>query len=283
MSFPTRVGFARAPRSSRTRAFSAAALLALTWVPDARAQTGELPATFTSDRPGFANTTGIAARGRLITELGLLAAFDDDGQQGALPNLSLRTGVFDWLELRARGPDLVGRFTSAGHTFGLDDPAVGFKVGSPLHETFAVSSVFEVYLPLGTDGFGGPEATWRADIQANWSFWGPFMLTPNAVASVVAASDPTTGETTRFFEGGFSLKFTWHILDELALFVQSYVLAAEDVPAANVLERDEWRVQLGGGVFWQITPNVQLDASFDSRVTRYGVPPTAAIGGTILW
>jgi hypothetical protein len=269
---------------SRAAPLFAFALSLLALAPTARAQdVSDLPATFTSDRPGFANTSGVAARGRLTTELGVSAGFDDDTQVGVLPNLSMRVGVFDWLELRVRGPNAVGVFGALGDTFGIDDPVVGFKIGGPLHETLSISSVWEVSAPLGTDGFGAPEATWRADIQADWNFWGPLTLTPNAVASVQAGVDPLSGETARFFEGGVSLKLTWAILDVLAVFVQSYVLAAEDVPAAQVLALDEWRVQVGGGLMWMVAPNVQVDASFDTRVTDQGVPPTPAIGTTILW
>jgi len=51
-------------RSFMTRAATTLALAAATLglAPAARAQDGELPATFTSDRPGFANTSGVAAR-----------------------------------------------------------------------------------------------------------------------------------------------------------------------------------------------------------------------------
>lgn len=258
------------------RLLRCALLLALVaFAPGVRAQDdGMLPATFSSDRPGFANTTGVAPRGRLITELGIGASFDDDTQRGELPYLSLRAGLFDWLEARVRSPNGVGLFEPTGNTFGVGDPLVGFKIGGPLHETLAISSVWEVSLPIGTDPFTSPEAEWRADLQADWRFWGPLSLTPNAVASVRADVDQTTGETVRFFEGGGSLKFTWAILDVLAVYVQSYAL---------VSELSDWRVHVGGGLTWRIIPQVQVDASFDSRVTDQGDPPTARIGTTILW
>lgn len=233
----------------------------------------ELPATFTSDRPGFANTTGIAAQGRLTTELGASVEFGDE-PVGALPLLSMRFGVFHWLEARVRGPNAVGVFADAGERFGVDDPSVGFKVGGQLHETLAISSVWEVSVPLGTDGFGAPEAGWFADIQADWSFWGPLTLTPNAVAHVVAAVDGATGETVRYFEGGGSLKLTWQMIDVLSVFVQSYAIASE--------ARD-LNVSVGGGLMWMVAPNVQVDAQFNAGVTDRGEDPTAGIGTTILW
>lgn len=234
---------------------------------------GELPAAFSSDRPGFAETTGVAPRGRLITELGVVVAIDDPVEV-ALPRLSLRAGVFDWLELRAWSPDGIGIFGQPDPTFGLTDPQVGFKIGGVLADGVAASTVWEASLPLGTTGFGEPEAGLRASLQVDWRFFGPLILTPNVVGVVRAATDVTSSETVRFFEGGGSLKLTWEILDVLAVFVQSFVLASD---------RYDVRVAVGGGVYWRVAPNAQVDASFDAGVTDGAIPPTVRAGTTILW
>lgn len=259
-----------------------ALLLAASWaiVPVARAQEGELPATFSSDRPGFANTTAIAARARLTTELGASVEIGDDPVL-RLPHLSLRAGLFDWLEARVRGPNVVGLFGDVDGmpgaddpSFGLDDPIVGIKIGGRLAETVAMSSVLEVSIPLASDGFGSPEATWRADAQLDWRFWGPLTITPNGFATVLATLD-AAGQTERYVEGGGSLKLTWQAIDVLAFFVQSYVIASE---------RADLRVAVGGGVTWMVAPNVQVDAFFDAGVTDGDtIPPTAGAGTTILW
>ncbi len=238
----------------------------------AAAQEGALPPTFTSDRPGFANTTGVAAREHLTTELGVGASFGDV-PGGSLPNLSLRAGLFEWLELRVRGPNGAGIFGAGGATFGLSDPVVGFKAGGRLADNLAISIDWEVSLPLGTGGFGAPEATFFADLNVDWSFWGPLTLTPNLVASVLATTD-AAGETVRLFEGGGSLKLSWQIIEVLGVYVQSYVLKSET---------SDWRVQVGGGLYWMVAPNVQVDASFDAGVTVQGDPPTAGLGATVLF
>lgn len=258
-------------------ACSLASLLVLASTVPAAAQDdeeGRLPASFTSDRPGFANSSSVAARERLTTELGVSASFTEDAQSGALPLLSMRTGLLDWLELRVRGPSGVVQLDDTGDAWGLSDPVVGFKVGGSLHESLGMSLVWEVSVPLGTDGFGAPEATWFAGLQASWNLWGPLYLTPNAVATIDARVDELTGETVRIFEGGFSLKFTWVFLANVAAFVQSYTLKDE---------LSDWRVQVGGGLSWRITPVWQVDVSFDSRVTEQGDAPTAQLGTTILW
>jgi hypothetical protein len=264
------------PVASAARALFVLSLLSALATPAAAQQDadeGELPASFSSDRPGFANTTAVAARGRLTTEVGVSASFGDPAFVGALPNLSIRAGVFDFLELRVRGPNGIAIF-DGGPTMGLGDPIVGFKIGGRLHESVSISSVFEVSLPIATDGFGSPEATYRADLNLDWRVWGPITITPNLVASVLAEADPLLGGTARFFEGGGSLKVTWQAVDVLALFVQSYVLRSE---------RSDWRAQVGGGLAWMAAPNVQVDASFNAAVTEQGDPPTAEIGTTILW
>lgn len=237
------------------------------------AQEGALPPTFTSDRPGFANTTGVAAREHLTTEMGVSASFGDV-PEGSVPNLSLRVGLLDWLEARVRGPNGIGVFESGGARFGLADPVVGFKAGGRLAESLAISIDWEVSLPIATDGFGSPEATFFADFNLDWSFWGPLTLTPNLVASVLADLDPTSGETVRIFEGGGSLKLTWQIIEVLGVYLQSYVLKSEV---------SDWRVHLGGGLMWMVAPNIQVDASFDAALTEQGDPPTAGVGTTILF
>jgi len=239
----------------------------------ADAQEGTLPPTFTSDRPGFANTTGVAAVEHLTTELGVGASFGDV-PEGNLPNLSMRVGLLEWLEARVRGPNGAGVFSDPGPEFGLTDPSVGFKIGGRPLDTLAISVDWEVSLPIGTDGFGAPEADFFADFNLDWTFWGPLTVTPNLVAAVLSYVDETTGETRRLFEGGGSLKLTWQIVDVFAIFVQSYVLASEI---------SDWRVQVGGGLMWMVAPNVQVDASFDAAVTEQGDPPTAGVGTTILW
>jgi hypothetical protein len=40
---------------------------------------------------------------------------------------------------------------------------------------------------------------------------------------------------------------------------------------------------VGGGVSYMLLPNLQIDASFDSRVTRAGLPPTVGAGTTVLF
>ncbi|MFK7989710.1 MAG: transporter [Sandaracinaceae bacterium] len=250
------------------------ALLPSTSAAQDNAASPSLPATFTSDRPGFANTTGVAAVGRLTTELGVSAAFDDVAPEGSLPQLSLRVGVFEWLEARWRGPNGVGDFGPGGPRFGLSDPSVGFKLGGRLAENVTISSVWEVSMPLGTDDFGSPEAEFFADVNLAWGFWSPLSLTVNAVAMVLTSQDGA-GETRRLFDGGGSIRFDWQIIDVFGVFVQSYVLKSEV---------SDWRVQVGGGLYWQVAPTVQLDAHFNTGVTAGDdEPPTAQLGTTVLW
>lgn len=261
-------------RRSVQRWLLAATLLLALPANAAAQEEGVLPPAFSSDRPGFANSTAVAARDHLTAEMGIGAVFDEAAPSGALPDLSLRVGVLQWLELRVRGPSAVGVFSSGGDRFGMGDPRVGFKLAGSPAESLALSSVWEATLPLGTDGFGAPEAHFSADLTADWSFWGPLMLTPNAVAAMVTDVDPMTLETVRIFEGAVSLKVTWQILDVLGAYVQSYAIASE---------RSPWRVQVGAGLWWMVAANVQVDASFDMGVTDQSDPPSVGVGTTFLF
>ncbi|MGE0789876.1 MAG: transporter [Sandaracinaceae bacterium] len=253
-----------------------AAVLALADV--ARAQEGELPPQFSSDRPGFANTTATAAVFHLTTEMGAVATISDD-PTGSLPNLRLRFGLLDWLEARVIAPSAIGDFGAGGPRIGLGDMALGFKVGSAVADTVRIAMVWDFTMPTATErtpdtSFGSPEVTVTGEAVLDWSFWGPLTLTPEAIFHINAELDPLSGETVRVFDGGGSLKLTWQIIDSLGVFVQSYVLKSE---------LSDVRVQVGGGIYFLALPNWQLDASFDTRVTEQGDDPTVQVGTTILW
>lgn len=260
---------------SRARCFAAIIVGLSLFAPLASAQDdeGQLPAQFTSDRPGFANSTLPAARGRLTTEMGVNVQIAET-TIGDLPNLWLRTGLFEWLEARVRAPNAVGIFADAGNTFGLTDAWLGFKAGGRLADTVSASTDWEVSLPIGTDGFGAGEAQFRADAQLAWRFFGPLSVTPNAVALVRVDRDAATGELVHFFQGGGSLKVAWQILDVLTVFAQSVVLASDRRPLSVIV---------GGGIYGRVLPNVQLDASFNAGTLTDDLAPTVSAGTTILF
>lgn len=253
-----------------------AGLIALSPCLASAQEQGRLPAAFSSDRPGFANTPQIAAVARLTTEMGADAVIGDGPGEprGQLPNLRLRVGLFDWLEARAILPSAVGDFGAGGPNFGLSDMVVGIKAGSPLAEGLLAAMVWDFTLPTATSGYGAPEALVTGEVILHWDFWGPLSLTPQATFTIDAILDEATGQTVRRFVGAFSLRFSWQIIDVLGVFVQSYATAGQDQP---------WGAHVGGGVYWQALPNWQLDAFFDSRVTDEGDPPTVHAGTTILW
>ncbi|MGF1468918.1 MAG: transporter [Sandaracinaceae bacterium] len=236
---------------------------------------GEPPATFTSDRPGFANTPGVAARGRLTTELGLALVLAEQETELFLPTLSLRTGLFEFLEARVLALGGRARFPSdGGDRWGVGDVIVGFKIGGPLDDVVALSSVWSVRLPTGSDGFRALGTELRADLNVAWAFWGPLSLTPNAVVEVLVEDD-AGGARRRVVALLGSLKLSWQLLPVLGLFVQSFARYEEAA--------DDVRVQVGGGIFWMAAPNWQLDAEFNSRVTDQGSLAILSLGTTVLW
>jgi hypothetical protein len=233
---------------------------------------GELPAAFTSDRPGFAPSAHVAARERITTELGASVLIDDPIEL-RLPRLTLRAGLFGWLELRATTPDAIGRFAGDA-SFGVGDARAGFKIGGLVHESVSISTVWEASFPTATDGFGREEVELYAQASLEWRIWGPLSLLPHVFGSVLAITDDM-GQTARVFEGGGSLRFTWRIIDVLFVFVEGFVIASEV---------DDLRGGVGGGVAWLVLPNVQLDASFRTGVTdALDPPPIVNAGVTVLW
>lgn len=239
----------------------------------AQDEQGQLPPAFSSDRPGFANSTRVAARGHLTTELGVDVQIDDTTVVD-LPNLWFRTGILEWLEARVRVPNAIGLFDGTGATFGVDDPVVGFKIGGAVADTVSISSDWEISLPVGMDGFGASEPELHAEAQLKWTIFGPLSIVPNAVADVRVVEDPTTGELVRYFRGGGSLQVAWQIIDVLTVFVQSVVLGSDRLPLS---------VMVGGGVAAMVMPIWQIDASFNTGVLEQDMPPTVSAGTTVLF
>ena len=108
---------------------------------------------FSSDRPGYANTTSTAPRLRAITEFGVSATIDeDDPETISAPNLSIRFGLSDHVELRLNVPGVTGVIAPGPNDVTFGDTTFGLKVGFAPNDVF--SSSFVGSFSFDTDGGG---------------------------------------------------------------------------------------------------------------------------------
>lgn len=232
---------------------------------------------FSSDRPGFANTTGIAPKLGLITEFGLDTAPFEDAPFVSFPSASFRLGLMEGLELRWRAPQLVfaraqDKNGKPHYTVNLADPVLGFKVGTQLHRVVALSSTSEVSLPLGTGGMEAARAGWSTDLNVDFYVAPRFTLTPNTVL----ASEWTGGVN----QGGRRMA----LAVSLAGFFQvSPKLSAFTLLYSQFRNRQPRNLVLGMGTAWRLRQFAQLDASVYLPVVKGSESVTLGVGATIYW
>ena len=234
-----------------------ALLIIVTVASTASAQIDE---AFSSDRPGYANSTSVAPVLRPITELGGTVAWDpDDGTAGTFPDLRIRMGVSRWLELRVDAPTV-----AFDDPIGFGDLTLALKLGSPVGRAFAVSVIPSVSIPVGTaDG----RASGR--LELNWSATAGIVgFAGNFAASVVSVMD----ERRVRGEGSFALSV--QAMAILGIYVQTFALwtdGADPLPYA------------GAGVYLQAHPRVQTDLYVDVGLTDDATRLVVGAGLSVLW
>ena len=132
----------------------------LVW--DAHAQTGRAAqiAPISTDRPSESAGPGVVPSGLLQVEMGYRFSREEDPQGQRIgtqqvPDLLLRFGVLDKLEVRLTMSDWSFQDTASGDTTGFNDLSLGakwaFAQGRGLRP--ATSLLADVSLPVGADAF----------------------------------------------------------------------------------------------------------------------------------
>lgn len=216
---------------------------------------------FSSDRPGYANSTSVAPVLRPITEFGGTVAWDpDDGTAGTFPDLRIRMGATRWLELRVDVPTVL-----FDDPMGFGDLTLALKLGSPVAGTFAVSVIPSVTIPVGTN-----DGRTTGRLELNWS----------ASAGIVgfggnfAASVVTNAMDERRLRGEGSLAIGVQVSSMLGLYVQAFMLWTED---------EDPLPYAGLGAYLQAHPRVQTDLYVDVGLTDDTTRLVIGAGVTVLW
>ncbi len=218
---------------------------------------------FSSDRPGYANGTSSAPVLRPITETGVTLRWDeDDPTQLTAPDLRIRTGVADWLELRLDVPTLVVTF--GDEEIAAGDLTLAAKLGGTFRNGLALSLIPSVTIPMGsTTG----KTTSR--LEVNWAVSAGIVgFGGNVAAGIVQVDDE------RLVQGEGSLAISVQAAPKFGLYAQGFatwVRGADPLPYAGV------------GFYVQALSYVQVDLYADVGLTDDATRLTVGAGVSVLW
>lgn len=156
-----------------------------------------------TDRPSEATGTVIVPQGSAQFELGYKYEEDRDAMETSidtqtLPDLLLRAGLHSQLEARlvASGWSFID--SALGGENGFNDIGLGLKwrMLDPDGTGPAVSMLFELTAPVGSDGFSGDFVNPKALLLLDQSLSETVGLTANVGAQVLRTGDSATDERT---------------------------------------------------------------------------------------
>ena len=215
---------------------------------------------FSSDRPGYSNSTSTAPRLRAITEFGVSATIDeDDPETISAPNLRIRFGLADHVELRLDVPGVTGVIAPGPNDVTFGDTTFGLKVGFAPNDVF--SSSFVGSFSFDTDGGGG--MTGR--LEWNWAI----ALGIASISGNLAGGTSPGG--TVVGEGSVNLGI--NVSDRAGVYGQFFLVMPEDVDPMPYV---------GAGVYAQVAPRFQVDGYLDIGLTDATTRVTIGAGMTVL-
>ena len=207
-------------------------------------ETGTEPAEellVSADRPSFSAGAGTVAAGHVQFELGADVATTDGGAVLTFPQLFIRAGVAENMELRLGVPSY-----SAG--LGVDDPGAGatefsLKIGGSIAEGLDLGAL--PYVRLSNYGDGGGDHSLGFLALVNYGLTDTVGMFSNVGLGVVPG---TTG--TNVFELAASLGGSLALGDSFGIYIEAFLTQADDDPNAGV----------NAGASYLIAPWIGIDA-----------------------
>ncbi len=229
------------------------------WSSNASAQPAE---GFSSDRPGYANSTSAAPVLRPIIETGVGFTFDeDDPETLSAPNLLVRFGLSEWLELRLAIPSVVGSFAPGPNGVGFGDTTIGLKVAASPTERFSTSLVPS--LSIATEG-----GVNTGRIEWNWLV----SLSSVSIGGNLAAGTANLGGAP-VVQGEASVALGISITDAVGVYGQFFMIWPRGLDPLPYV---------GAGFTAQVAARFQLDASIDVGLTDDTTRIIIGAGMTVL-
>lgn len=237
-----------------------------------------------TDRPGFSSSATLVPRGRTQIESGYTFTYDREGKKRVIdhtfPEIGLRTGLMDWLELRVNwaGGSLTETLdvikTPAGrrvghedHDDGCTDMSVGFKL--PLIRDREglpnVSIIPSLGIPTGRDSKSANNVVPEIKLPWNYSVTPAFTVYGSVLGRV------QDGPGGQFFQTAATLAGGYKVSDRVTLYLEYFGVYpnAEDSDCAHVLS---------AGPIIKISDNVSLDMRASAGLNEEAPDFQASIG-----
>ncbi|MGH8221785.1 MAG: transporter, partial [Woeseiaceae bacterium] len=192
-----------------------------------------------TERPSFSNTPYTMAAGRWQIESGYEYVNDDDGadlEQHTLPQLLLRYGLSEDMELQLAWPGFSRREAGGQSDDGIRDAAVAVKFG--LRDETAgtpVAFLAGMTVPVGDDGFTSDD-------------FEPFIGVSWVRAMFFGTAAISKDDSDYDFDNGVGVRFA--LRGDASVFAEWHATIPDDGDAVH---------RLNGGVLWLRRPNMQLD------------------------
>ena len=201
-------------------------------------------------RPSFSTGPGTVPKGYLQLEGGYRFAHDGAADAQTLPQLSLRAGVADRVELRFGWAGFIGT-GGDGSDFDPADLVLGVKytVYAPSGSPLAVGVLGQLSVPTG--GGAATSGSYDPSLGLLWSY---DVAGPVGVFGTVLVSSLTDPADDRFTRTGASVGAGFPVARSLDGFVEYYGLfdsGAGAGPSHN----------LDGGLLYLVSDNFQLDVN----------------------
>jgi hypothetical protein len=237
---------------------------------DKEAQTFDESVTFAADRPGFGDATTTAPVFRLALEAGVTQVTASTGLALDLPQLLLRFGLTDWLELRAQIPGLSLPIDQDGVPSGTDGGA-GFKIAAALHERVGLSWVSTFGVPVAELARGESAFVWSSTLNLGVTLSDSFGL--NVTAAAALRQPLHIADATLSWELGGALGVSG-AFDMTGLYLEGIAVADQD---------GALRLAVGLGVTQMLSQTLQLDLSFDYDLPDFGSTIRVGLGVATLF
>ena len=216
---------------------------------------GPAPVTgaLVTDRPDFTESTDAVARGHIQIESGYTFTYDDAAgvvtRSHSAPELLLRVGLFDGVELRIAWPTYTRLDTSSGDADGLEDLNLGVKVKLVEQDglTPHVGMIGEIAAPTGADALTSDGVD--PAVKLLWAYDLPGRVSVGGNVNVASVSEGAD----RFFQPAASLALGVAATERVGVFVEyfGFYPVSDDSGAAHTLN---------GGVTFLVHDNLQFDA-----------------------
>lgn len=194
-----------------------------------------------TNRPGFSFTPGVVARGDWQLETGFsYTQLSRDADLSQLPLAEVRFGVADEIELFVSNLNWASVDVGGGSASGINDPAVGAKIGLGDVGRTRMAILLQLSVPIGDDAFSTGD--WDPSAAFIWAHDGGLPLAGTFKVSRV-------GDSLQFDNG---LKLLFAATDRRVAFVEW---------EANLPEQGGSAHWANAAFQWLLEDRIQLDAS----------------------